>query len=168
VVGASPRELVCFWTPFDHEQPHLLMQSLLTVASQRGFPLIWATTEDETVQPPADFQEVDLASLGQALEPGRYVVKLNIYSLSAVEAETVASTLVTVAARQRIPVWMGIHGQMMEPGCWLVQHAHRVKILAALGVAKRGFWKTQSDLLKQSVNVPAEWLAVNDVPWYRW
>jgi hypothetical protein len=144
------------------------MQSLLNLASQRGFPLIWAATEDETVTPAADFQEVDLAQLGQTLEPGRYLVKINIHSASAVEAETIASTLATVAARQRIPVWMGIHGPIMEPGCWLVQQAHRVKILAALGVAQRGFWKTQSDLLKQSVNVPAEWLAVNDVPWYRW
>jgi len=168
IVGSSPSELVCFWAPVEHQQPHLVMQALLNLASKRSVPLVWVETEGATVRPPADFQVIDLSRLTQHIEMGRYVLKLDIHAVSAVEADHVAVALENIASRHRIPVWLGIQGPVQEAGAALARHAHRVKVLATLGTATRDFWKTQAELLKQSVNSPIEWLAVNDVPWYRW
>ncbi len=169
IVGSSPHELVCFWTPFSHKQPHMVMQALMNLASKRCVPLVWVETEGETVRPPADFQQVDLSRLSQPLDSGgRYWLKLQLSSMSAMEAEHVGAALVNIASRHRIPVWLGIQGHVAEPGTSLARHAHRVKILATLGVAKRDFWQNQGELLKQSVKTPIEWLAVNHIPWYRW
>jgi hypothetical protein len=88
--------------------------------------------------------------------------------MSAVEAERIATALVSITSQHRIPVWLGIQGPVQEGGAALARHAHRVKVLATLGAAKRDFWKTQAELLKQSVKTPTEWFAVNDIPWYRW
>lgn len=168
IVGASPSEMVCFWSPVEHQQPHLVLQALLNQASKRSVPLVWVETEGATVRPPADFQTIDLSRLTQPIEPGRYRLKLDIHEMSSVEADHVATVLVTIASRHRIPVWLGIQGPVQEAGAALARHAHRVKVLATLDSANREFWKTQAELLKQSVKRPAEWLAVNDVPWYRW
>ncbi|MCI0539396.1 MAG: hypothetical protein L0Z50_29660 [Verrucomicrobiales bacterium] len=168
IVGASPSEMVCFWSPVEHQQPHLVLQALLNQASKRSVPLVWVETEGATVRPPADFQSIDLTRLAQPIETGRYRLKLDIHAMSSVEADHVATVLVTIASRHRIPVWLGIPGPVQEAGAALARHAHRVKVLATLGTATREFWKIQAELLKQSVKRPAEWLAVNDVPWYRW
>lgn len=168
IVGASPNELVCFWSPVEHQQPHLVMQALLKLAGKRSIPLVWVDTEGATVQPPTDFQPIDLSKLTQPIEPGRYWLKLDIQAMTAVESDRIAAALVRTASQHRIPVWLGIQGPVQEGAAALARHAHRVKILATLGIAKRDFWKTQSELLKQSVKTPTEWLAVNYVPWYRW
>ena len=169
IVGASPHELVCFWTPAVFEQPYLVMQTLLNLTSKQAVPLIWVDA-GAGLKPPADFQPIELGrlSLNQPLQAQRYWITLDAEAISSVEAENISAVLSSVAVRHKIPVWLGIQGEIVEPGCSLARHAHRVKILAALNSAKRGFWKNQTELLKQSVKSPIEWLAVNEIPWYRW
>ncbi len=168
IVGAAPDELTCFWTPYYHEQPSLVMQALLNVATKQAVPLIWVDTGMYGVRAPADFKEVTLQRLGQELGTGRYFLKLNLQTLSSMEAEQVGQALRDVAEHQKVPVWVGIQGQIHEPACSVARPAHRVKILAALDAMPKGFWQNESDLLKQSVGSNVEWLAVNHVPWYRW
>ncbi|MBV9463882.1 MAG: hypothetical protein JO317_06600, partial [Verrucomicrobiae bacterium] len=154
VVGASPREVVAFWAPHPHHQADLVMQSLLHLASRHDVPMLWVDTGAYHIQFPQDFREVTPAQLQRTLEPGRYFVRMDLSACSATDADQAGSALADTAARQRMPVWIGMHGQIVEPACSVARHAHRVKFLAALSGASREFWETQAELLKQSIPTP--------------
>ncbi len=168
ILGGSSREVVCFWTPHYHEQSGLVMQALLNLASKQVMPLIWVDTGMFGVRAPADFQQVELPQLGYELGSGRYSMKLNLQALSAIEAEQIGKAFMEIATRQKMPIWIGIQGQIQEPACSLARHVNRVKILAVLEAVSKTFWENESELLKQSVGSHVEWLAVNYVPWYGW
>lgn len=168
IVGISLREIVSFWIPHPHEQPYLVMQGLLDMASKNAVPLLWVDTGNLHLRLPLDFQEIDLDGLNNPLHTGRYFLKLDLQSLSSVEAEHLGKKLVEITVHQKIMVWLGIEGPIVDPACALSRQSHYVKIFATLHARARPFWENQNELLKQSVTIHAQWLAVNHLPWYKW